>query len=531
MSTPGPSAGPAKVLDLAQVSPPRLFFAMLHQRFTGVLQLRQPAPHEGNRAVWVSGGMPVYTDWVEPADVLGQVLVEHRIIDEKALRDALGTMARNGGLLGQTLLQMRLIDEERLGDGLRRQCARKLVHMFALRGGRVALTPNNHSLTEMARVNVLELVLTAVGKHYDQARIEAEMGSALQGPLRATSAYKRYAEHFRFRPTDKPLLDALLAGTTLAKLGDLGAPRRAAQLVYVLWTCQMLRVGEAAEKGATRPSPPPSRPLPTPPAATPAPHREASEPARSGAPEPTDAEFMAELTALEKKIETGAHAFDLLGVSLGAGRREIRRAWSELSRRLHPDALQAKGRGHLRDRVGNVFAALSEAHSLLSDPEQREQLKAQLERGVDPSAGLDATAAVRAAFEAEVLGREGDRMLKAGKFDRALSKYDEALRLHPDEPDFVAAAAWCRYQLSPQDRGAAAAADRALSAVLRDAPALARAHYFRGMVLKDLGRIDDAMGELETAIHYDARLIDAERQLRALKAGQHGGRGLFGKRS
>jgi tetratricopeptide (TPR) repeat protein len=193
--------------------------------------------------------------------------------------------------------------------------------------------------------------------------------------------------------------------------------------------------------------------------------------------------------------------------------------------------LQAKGRGHLRDRVGNVFAALSEAHSVLGDQEQREQLKAQLERGVDPSvAGVDASAAVRAAFEAEVLGREGDRMLKAGKFDRALSKYDEALRMHADEPDFVAAAAWCRYQVAGQDRAAAIAADRALAAVLRDAPALARAHFFRGMVLKDLGRIDDAMGELESAIHYDPRLIDAERQLRALRAGQ-GGRGLFGKRS
>src|SRR5688500_5648537 len=68
MSTPGPSAGAAKVLDLAQVTPPRLFFALLHQRYTGVLQLQQPAPHEGRRAIWVSGGMPVFTDWIAPED-------------------------------------------------------------------------------------------------------------------------------------------------------------------------------------------------------------------------------------------------------------------------------------------------------------------------------------------------------------------------------------------------------------------------------------------------------------------------------
>jgi hypothetical protein len=404
------------------------------------------------------------------------------------------------------------------------------VQLFAERQGRVMLTASDHPLTAMAQVNVLELVLSGVGKHYDEARIEQEMGSALHDTVRATSAYARYAEHFRFRPTDEPLLSALREGTTLERLSAGGANRRrAAQIVYVLWTCQMLRVGEAAQKGVTtRPPTSAGRALPTPeaPAARSPPDTLPEPPAESD-----DATFMAELHALERKIETGAHAFDLLGVSLGAGKRELRRAWSDLSRRLHPDALQAKGRAHLRNRVSRVFAALSEAHAVLGDSEQREQLKAQIERGGAGSA--DATATVRAAFEAELLAKEGDRFLKASKFDRALSKYVEAMRLDPEELDFVAAAAWCRYQLSARDRTAALTAEHALSAVLGKAPAIARAHFFRGMVLKDLGRPDAAVAEFELAVHHDGRLIDAERQLRVLRPGQggsRGARGLFGKR-
>ena len=42
--------------------------------------------------------------------------------------------------------------------------------------------------------------------------------------------------------------------------------------------------------------------------------------------------------------------------------------------------------------------------------------------------------------------------------------------------------------------------------------------------------LEAAIEELETAVHYDVRLIDAERQIRALRATQRGGKGLFGKR-
>ena len=267
MSTTGGKAAAAKVIDLAQVSPPRLFFALLHQRFTGVVQLEQPGPVAGSRAIWFAGGMPVFTDWAVQTEVLGQVLVEQGAVDEATLMSALGAMAQNGGLLGQTLLQMGAIDEAALSNGLRLQCGRKLVGVFGLRESPATLTPCDHALKEMAPVNVLELILTAAGKHYDEERVRSEMGPALDGELRATAAYERYKDHFRFRPTDEQLLGALLSGTTMDQMAALpGASRqRAAQLVYVLWACQMLRVGAAASKApATKQQPVPGKMRQTP---------------------------------------------------------------------------------------------------------------------------------------------------------------------------------------------------------------------------------------------------------------------------
>jgi len=563
------SGAAPKVLNFAQASPPRLLFALLHKRFTGTVDVEQPgtASHpSGIRRVWFNGGMPVFTNWVSGSDVLGQVLLEMRLVDEAGLMRGLEQMAQAaGGLLGQVLTQQGILSEEQLGEALRYQCARKLAHMFALREGQVTLRTGPHKLTKMTGVNVLELMLAAVGRHYDEARVYAEMGPHLEGPLRVTAAYGRYYEHFRFRPTDAPLLEALQNGTTytaLAQSGQGGA-RRAAQLVYVLWAAQMLYTGAAAQEVAAgpatrRPTPRPvAKPAPQPkpqpapqpkpqPVAAPAP-APAPAPAAAAAPQDDEAKaFVAELEEFEARIADNANPFALLGLPLDTSRKELRSVWSDLSRRMHPDALQAKGWEHLRQRVTDVFAALSEANTTLSNKEERERLAEKLERGEDVSATADAEAVnmARAAFESEVIAREADRYLRANKFDRALPEYMKALELTPDEPDYQAAAVWCRYNLSDKSRNAAAHTERALGVVLAESPNLARAQMWRGHVLRDMGSAGAAIICYERALASDPRLIDAERYMRALKmaAGEspdgkkqdakkgRGLRGLFGKR-
>lgn len=525
------SAAAATVLNFAQVSPPRLLFALLHKRFTGTLDVEQPAAQgqpAGMRRIWFSGGMPVFTNWASGPDVLGQVLLELRRIDEATLMQGLGQMAQaGGGLLGQTLQQLGAIDATQLDEALRFQCGRKLSHLFALRDGEATLQAGAHELVKMTGVNVLELILAAVGRHYDEARVHAEMGAHLRTSLRATAAYSRYQEHFRFRPTDAPLLEALIAGTdfdSLAAAGQ-GGSRRAAQLVYVLWASQMLYTGASAQHIAAAPAA--SRPSPKPqqaPAPTPAPVVAPAAPTPRPAPQPVapDAEqpiFVAELEAIEARIESDANPFALLGLEITAGRKELRAMWSELSRRMHPDALQAKGWDHLRERVTDVFAALSEANTTLSDKDERQRIAEALERGEDVSASADADAAnlARAAFESEVIARDADRYLKANKFERANVEYGRALELTPDEPDYQAAAVWCAYNLSDRSRGEAARAEKLLGVVLSEAPNLARAQMWRGHILRDLGASGAAIICYERALKSDPRLINAERYLRALK--------------
>ena len=229
--------------------------------------------------------------------------------------------------------------------------------------------------------------------------------------------------------------------------------------------------------------------------------------------------FETELAALEAKLAQGAHAFELFGLALSATKRDVRGAWAELSRKFHPDALQSQGRAHLHERVSKVFAALSEAQQQLGDAEQRDKLRAAIERGEHELGkdGQDATARAHAAFQSELLAKEGDKLLRVNRFDRALDRYREAARYDDEDRDLQAAIAWCEYQLSPKAPPDVARVQTVLAKVIADAPRIARAHYFRGFALVDQGKPNAAIEAFRTANQLDPRLIDAERQARALE--------------
>lgn len=559
MSGSAAGAQGTKAVSLAEVSVPRLLFALLRQRFTGTLRVQQPPPYLGDRTVWFRGGMPVFTDWSAPSEVLGQVLVSLRLIDSDQLLQALEAMAEQGGLLGQHLLAQGVLDRRRLLEGLRQQCSRKLIQLFSLRAGQVRIAPGEPQGidADLLPVNVLALVLTGVTAAFDEERIDGELGLILSSTVQATPSLAKYRDHFRFRADDQLAIDAIGRGVRLPQLAAIPnvGSRRAAQLMYTLWACQMLRVTAKATPQpepaqtpavstppASRPPPAPAPPAASPPVAAPAP-QPPSPPARSRrqtlpdatAPAPSDRPakatkpakapaddgdpFVAELAGLETKIEQGAHAFDLFGLELGATKRDIRRAWGDLSRKFHPDALRSQGREDLKDRVEAAFAALSEAQQVLSDAGQRAKLKESIEKGEHETTkdGKDATAQAHAVFQSELLAKEADKLLRGNRFDRALDRYREAAKYNADEPDIQAAIAWCEYQLSDKSPDASLRAHARLKEIIEAAPALARAQYFLGFVLIDQGNPAAAIDAFGKAAQLDPRLIDAQRQQRALK--------------
>ncbi len=547
-----------------------LLFALLVRRFDGVMTVKQPEPFGGERHVWFAGGMPYATDWVSQADVLGEVLIARGWVQPDVVDKALLEMSKTRALMGQWMVANGHLTQAQVIEALRIQCERKLQRMFVLREGTVSLAATEPAGGTLPQISTLRLIALGVLAHYDATHALAQLGAFARGSVKAGASFVRYRPQFGLQADDDAIVERLVAGVDLPSLA--AAPDTHARLIklaLVLSACQMLETAEKAQTAPVSAAQAARAPAPSAAAATPAASAAAGQaqvpspgqqaPARPSSPptgpkgvpsSPTRpepqagvksypvsashvaatsasstpaAEFSAEaqafetaLVAVEAQLDTRTHAFDLFGVPLDADRKMIREAWARLSKEYHPDSLAGRGLTAFADRVTRVFAALSEASAELSDPERREALKEAIRSG-RAATGESTSDVLRKSLEADRIGKDADRMMRAGAFSQAHDLFAQAHELSPDEPEYVAGQAWCAFQVAGRSPDAAKAARAVLAPLVAENPKSARAHYLLGMVLIACGLDGMAIGSLQEAMKLDPRMVDAERQLRAIR--------------
>lgn len=130
-----------------------------------------------------------------------------------------------------------------------------------------------------------------------------------------------------------------------------------------------------------------------------------------------------EIIDLEKAQEGKDH-FALLGLKPGAPVEDVKQAFIEAALRYHPDRYAGMNLGSFRARIERIFRRISEAHSVLSNPEKRE---AYLRANPKLRGGV---AAAAAAVNAEPdVPMAGDEERRAERQER-LSRHPYLARTH-----------------------------------------------------------------------------------------------------
>jgi len=218
----------------------------------------------------------------------------------------------------------------------------------------------------------------------------------------------------------------------------------------------------------------------------------------------------AEIVYRSRVIEN-MNYFDMLELPKDAKATRVREQYFELAKKWHPDRLPAE-LAPLLPEVQTIFRHLTEAHDTLTDETKRDRyLMVLAEGGGTPAAQKKMSAIIEAAMEyqkAEVLVRRHD-------YEGALKLVENALRGNADEADYHAMHAWLKFQKDPEPSPTSAQAmlvslDRAL-ALNADND---KAHYYKAMLLKRVGREDKAIKHFQRAAELNPRNVDAVREVR-----------------
>ena len=224
-------------------------------------------------------------------------------------------------------------------------------------------------------------------------------------------------------------------------------------------------------------------------------------------------DFDAQKVRLEKLLSSldKQNFFERLGVSPKSKEAEIKKAYSDLAKILHPDKLPQDAPEALRKLAQSTFDKIQAAYDVLSNQMQKDKYVAELEgRRAD------------ALFQAEQLADQARPLLSKGDVRRARELLEESVRIAQEPSSEIRLLLmWAKLKSPNVEK------DRVMIQSIRDdlgkIPPEDRHHttflFVKGLMAKVTGDLDGAKKSFENVVSMDPEFIDARRELSTLGAG------------
>jgi curved DNA-binding protein CbpA len=499
----------------------------LDRVLTGTLVLEEQT---GKRhAIYFDRGGPAKAKIQDPVLFLGRVLVEQNAISEPVYERTLARATETGKLHGQVLIDAGAIDEPTLRAGLREQLARQVLWMFSLPPSTIFGYYDRANFLERwgaegVRAKPLALIWRGV-REYAHAGHMAEVLDRF-GDQRILLHLDAPIRRFRFDRREQSVIDVLRAKPQplhelLARgLADPGYVRR---LVYAMIITRQLESGIPGVEPIGVDEAPSSSRLPVasalPPPASQGSRRSVAASATGAGPaadstgvsaaapieNPELLAFKAEVR--ERAANGSADYYELLGVAPDAIPSVIQAAFFQLAKKWHPDRL-GPDMADVRDLATKVFARMSEAHQILADAARRNEYDALRKDG---GGSAEEQEQVQRVVRAATAFQKAEVLLKRNNFLAALEEARKALELDPSQADYIALLAWVEStQLNANLDELLLRMDKAQ----RMEPNNTRIRWWRGSLLKRLGKNAKAVGDFRFIVENDPRHVDAQREIR-----------------
>lgn len=532
-----PAESPAADGSLRKVPFANLLIYLRERNLTGTVVFDHDT---GPLALSVRRGTPVKATTHASEAWLSTVCRDLALVPEAKLRETWELAHDTKRLHGQVLLEYGILARDPLLHALAAQLERKIAWLANLpKDTRFRFFEGKDLLSSVGGVEEPDvasarLVWAALRQAPPWAHIEKSMAKFAGAPLKIAPGAD--LEAFGLGAAERSVVDALRArGQTLAELTSrrLLEPSLLAPLIYGLLITKQLELGrpegatqDVSHSGVTNVS---SVFTSSTALSAPAP------PLASAAASPQHEDFRAEV-ARRLRLAPSQNYFTMLGVELNATKEEIHQAFFVLAKRWHPDKLPNE-LADQRQNVGSVFSLLSEAHQTLANEKKRAD---HLRLVTDGGATADDQAHIRDVVDASTEFQKAEVLLKRRDLSTAEVHARRAHALDPEQGEHIALVAHLELQRTDEPGRIQASIEELDRAVSKNARSV-KAHYYRALAHKKLGRTNDAIADFRVVAALDPDHVDAARELRLhqLRASKPAGLqsvaaapkagGLFGK--
>jgi CheY-like chemotaxis protein/tetratricopeptide (TPR) repeat protein len=501
---------------------PALLRRIADERASGGLVCTMPPPRQADpralrgtvdkepvtKVVYFRSGVPVHVRSNLLDECLGQLLLRKKRIGVATLEESIRKMRERGGLQGQILVEMGALAPLELGELLAEQVRQKLFDLFGWRRGEFRFaanmeTPRDGIAIEMALPDMVfegvcaampaTLLLDIMTPRLDLFVVPDPVRLARFARVRVAKDLRAVLEGL---DGTTPLRDVLRAGSR---------PGAIAQLLYAL-EC----LGAVSYETAAQPRRVMLAPL------------SLEQPLEREPAAPSDADDAAWDDVTNERVRERGDAISAPprpAIVPSAPVVHGRPTTSEVAA-MPSVSLSALVEVQSRsDEIGAAVTgpqrpqALQAARSLAAEapsPVPADQTPA-LQGPAAPAARDDRALDVHVdrMFEAERCFRRGNRCLARGEHRDALSAFERAVELCPDEGEFVAYLGWARYCVDPASGRGTEAALRDLERARALAPDLHLTHLLHARVLDHSGRSAAALEAYREVLALEPAMDEA----------------------
>ena len=516
--------------DLGEIRFPVLLHALAVHTRTVVLSIER---RQLKKEIILENGIPVDCHSNLLQDTLGKFMVARGAINDAQNHETLSKSATTGTPFTDIIVADGLVNASELYKILQQNLAKKLLDAFSWRSGTFHVSADLPPVDSPLKVRAPQLVLTGISKFAPEDEIAAEI-EALRGDKKILINPRPPfpLKELRLSKDHREIVGLVSVGKTLDQL-ETESGLEKARVLRALYALAVIGVALPEDWLLTA-----DAPLDTDFASN---TQEISvdtsqtrPPGGDGDAAITTAVQAAAKTMPSQDIDTLRNelmeaylryrkqdAFDLLGIDVEATREQVEKSYLEFSQRFAPWKFEQPGLETFIDKARDLFIAGGQAFGDLCNPETRNSLigrrgSAFAKHQAIPEEARNAFAIKSNLLDSETQFKKGIKLMKAGQYADALEQLQFAHDCEPQNSDYRAELAFCRYRKDPEIEKASALQE--LHETIRIDPECGLALCYAGMIFGEAGEFAAAEPRLQKAIKLmqpDRRPIDAIRQFKA----------------